>query len=156
MQHTICQQQKMPVEWFALWMPKLREIGRARPIIELVLIAPITAIKQVFQAVIAAFLLGLVMVNRQQTACVRFRDAAILTGKICPRADLLTKFGIDWHGERLGVLKQRLVGQLATQSMIFTAQGFILTGQLLDLRRCGGDMIQRRSDFVWQLSVISG
>ncbi|HEX9001366.1 MAG TPA: hypothetical protein VGB07_15780 [Blastocatellia bacterium] len=101
MQYAVIQQEEIPVERFALRVPKLRRIGRAWPVIKLVLIAVKATVEQVFQAVIAIFVLRLKMVNSQQSARIHFGNAAICAGEIRPRAHLFAKFGINglsWLG----------------------------------------------------------
>lgn len=53
-----------------------------RPIIEFILIATLTAVKQIVQVVIPALELWLIMIHRQFAARVDFTDAAKLTGVI--------------------------------------------------------------------------
>jgi hypothetical protein len=69
----------MPVGWFLAGIPQHWFIRFCRPIVEFVLIAPNTAIKQIIKAIITSLALWPKMVNRQLTTCICFTIFVFLT-----------------------------------------------------------------------------
>jgi hypothetical protein len=78
-QCIIIQFKKMPVGWFLAGIPQHWFIRFCRPIVEFVLIAPNTAIKQIIKAIITSLALWPKMVNRQLTTCICFTIFVFLT-----------------------------------------------------------------------------
>jgi len=77
---------------FLAGIPEHRVLRLYGPIICLVQVTAMAAVKQVPQIIAAATSLRVKMVNGELAPGVRFRDSAIFTGAIGPPAHLFPKF----------------------------------------------------------------
>ena len=97
MQHAIGQGEHVNFAGFAARVPEDNVRWLRRPVVGFVRIAGVAAVEQVPRVVIPTVSLRLEMIQRQQTAGVRFSDAAVLASQIGSLANPFSQLVGDRH-----------------------------------------------------------